>query len=879
MSLRRFFRRRRNDAEVSIEMESYLSLESDENLVRGMSKEEARRQAYLKFGSPERIREEVWKRNSIAPLENALRDIRYAWRTLRRSPGYAFMAILTLGLGIGANAAIFTVINGILLRPLPYANPTQIVHLEQTASRVGADPIGFSVQEIADYRQLNHVFTDLAEYHSMTFTLLGSKVPERVSTGVVSANFFDVLGVKPVLGRLITPADETQKAEPVLVLSYAYWVKNFGRDPKILGRTFVMNDRVHTVVGVLPPLPEYPDANDVYMPTTSCPFRSNPKMIADRDMRMFTVFARMKADVTEAQARRDLATITNRLALIYPKSYPAAAGVSAQIAGLEHELTHAARPTFLTLLGAAGLVLLLACANLANLAISRQMRRSQEMAIRMATGASAWDIFRQLLTESMVVALAGGVLGLGIAAVGSKLLIDYAARMTPLSGEIHLDGRVLFFVAALSIVAGVLFGALPGFVASRNRLSVLTGSGERSVGSGQVTQARMVLVAVQVALSFVLLVCAGLMLQSLHKLLSVDPGFKTANVLSMRISLDWTKYAKRAELNQFFHQVLGRVSGLPGVESAAVSVMVPLNGNVGTMTGGILLEGRPVDPGEMMPQVDFELASPDYFHVLGVPILAGRAFTDGDNQNSPAVGIVNARMAKRFWPTQDPIGRHVSIDNGKTWITIVGVASSVHQYGLDKDLREGIYLPQDQSPSLTDAHLLVRTRVEPMRAANQIADVIHQIDPHQPVTEMRSLDQLRSAQLGTPRVTTILLGLFAALALFITVVGVSGTLALAVAHRTKEIGIRIALGAPKEEILHSVLMRGMSPVIAGIAAGAVAAIFSTRFLANMLFTIKPDDPLTLGGIAILLAVVALIGCAIPARNAIRVDPMKALRTE
>lgn len=789
------------------------------------------------------------------------------------------MAILTLGLGIGANAAIFVVINGVLLRPLPYAQPTQIVHVEQTASRIGTDPIEFSVQEVEEYRQLNHVFSDLAEYHSMTFTLLGAKVPERVSTGVVSANFFDVLGVKPVLGRLITPADESPKAEPVLVLSYAYWVKNFGRDPKIIGRTFEMNDRVHTVVGILPPLPEYPDANDVYMPTTSCPFRSNPKMIADRDMRMVAVFARMKPGVTTTQAQSDLATITNRLALSYPKSYPSGAGLSTQMTGLEQELTHAARPTFLTLLGAAGLVLLLACANLANLAISRQLRRSQETAIRMATGASSWDIFRQLLTESMVVALAGGVLGLGIAAVGSKLLIAYAARMTPLSGEIHLDGRVFLFVAALSVIAGVMFGALPGFVASRDRLSVLTSSGERSVGSGGVTRARQALVAVQVSLSFVLLMCAGLMLQSLHRLLSVDPGFKTANVLSMRISLDWTKYAKRAELNQFFHQVLNRVTGLPGVESAAVSVMVPLNSNMGTMTGGVLLEGRPLNPGELMPQVDFELASPDYFRVLGVPILAGRAFTDGDTEHSPAVAVVNARMAKHYWPTEDPIGRHVSIDNGKTWITVVGVASSVHQYGLDKDLKEGIYLPQDQSPSLTDAHLLVRTRVDPMHTANQIADVIHQIDPHQPVTEIRTLDQLRSAQLGTPRVTATLLGLFAALALFITVVGVSGTLALAVAHRTKEIGIRIALGAPKGEILHNVLVRGMIPVIAGIAAGAIVAMFSTRLLASMLFAIKPDDPLTFGSIAILLAMVALIGCAIPARSAIRVDPIKALRTE
>jgi putative ABC transport system permease protein len=410
-------------------------------------------------------------------------------------------------------------------------------------------------------------------------------------------------------------------------------------------------------------------------------------------------------------------------------------------------------------------------------------------------------------------------------------------------------------------------------------LNVLTGSGERSVGSTGVTRARQALVVVQVTLSFVLLVCAGLMLQSLHKLLSVDPGFKTANVLSMRITLDWTKYAKRSELNQFFHQILDRVNGMPGVESAAVSVTVPLNSTMGAMSGGILLEGRPVNPGDVQPQVDFELATPDYFRVLGVPVLAGRAFTDGDTETAPAVAMVNARMAKHYWPNQSPIGRHVSVDSGKNWITIVGVASDVHQYGLDKDSREGVYLPQDQGPTLTNVSLLARTRVDPMRIANQIADVIHQIDPNQPVTNMRTLEQLRSTQLGTPRVTATLLGLFAALALFITVVGVSGTLALAVAHRTKEIGIRMALGAPKQEILRDVLSRGMAPVIAGIIVGAVVAMFSTRLLASMLFAIKPNDPVTLAAIAVLLALVALIGCAIPARRAIEVDPMNALRTE
>ncbi len=888
MSLRRFFRRRYWDAERAREFEAHIQNEIDDNLACGMTQEEARRQAYVKFGNPARVREEIWKMNSIAPLENFLRDARYAWRTLLRNPGYALVAVLTLGLGIGANTAIFTVINGVLLRPLPYAESRQILHLDQAAERMGQDPIGFSVQEIRDYREQNHVFSDLAEYHSMTFTLLGTKNPERVATGVVSANYFDVLGVKPVLGRLITPADESLNAPPVLVLSYAYWMKEFGGDRKIVGRSFEMNDRVHTVVGVLPPLPEYPDADDVYMPTTSCPSRSSEKMIADRDMRMMTGFARLKPGVTAAQARADLAAIQNRLAIAYPKSYPASAGTAALVVPVEQELTHAARPTFLTLLGAAGLVLLLACANLANLALSRQMRRSRETAIRMATGASQWNIFRQLLTESMMVALAGGVLGVGIAAAGSKVLIAYAARMTPLWGEIRLDGWVLLFGLGISLLAGLLFGTLPGFVASRNRMTSLAEAGERSAGSEGGTKARNTLVAAQVMFSFVLLMCAGLMLRSLYNLLSVDPGFKASNVLSMQTSLNWTKYKKDEDKRNFFHQVLERVGALPGVEAAAVSMSVPLNSDMGPMSGGVIVEGQPLHPGEPTPQVDYEVASPDYFRVLGVPLLSGRSFFDSDTAPAagsvseptpaPTVAVVNERMANHYWPKQSAVGHRISVDNGKTWTTVVGVVSNVRQYGLDKEAADSIYFPLYQV-GLTGAHLLVRTRSDPMRMANQVTVIIHDVDPQQPVTQIRTLDELRSAQLGTPKVTAILLGLFAVVALFITIVGVSGTLALSVARRSKEIGIRIALGATKENILSNVLLRGMAPVLAGLAVGVVAAIFATRVLANLLFAVGPDDPMTFAGIAALLLVVALIGCAIPARRAVSVDPMKALRMD
>jgi predicted permease len=880
MNWRRFFRRSASDGELVQEIDLYLAEETDDNVAQGMGAEEARRRAYLKFGNPTRVREETWKMNSIAPFEGLLRNVRYAWRVLRRNPGYALLAIVTLGLGIGGNTAIFTVINGVLLRPLPYGNAGRIVHLDQIAAKLGPDPMGLSVQEVRDFREQNHVFSALAEYHSMTFTLLGSKDPERVVTGVVSGNYFDVLGVKPLLGRLLIPADDSLTAPPVLVLSYAYWMKEFGGDQKILGRTFEMNDRVHTVVGVLPPLPEYPDANDVYMPTTSCPFRSAPAMIANRDGRMLTGYATLKPGVTLAQANVDLAAVSQRLAVEYPKSYPPSAGFAPQTFAVEQELTHAARPTFLILLGASGLVLLLACANLTNIALSRQFQRSREMAIRMATGASRRSLFWQLLTESMMIALAGGIVGMGIAAIGSTLLTDYVAHMTTLATGIRLDGSVLLFCLGVSLLAGLLFGVLPGYVASRVRLTSLGDAGERTAGSAGGTRIRSLLVTAQVTISFVLLICAGLMVRSLYNLLAVDPGFKSANVLSMQISLNWTKYQKSEASRNFFRQTLDRVQTIPGVQSAALSMAVPLNSDMGPMTAGVVIEGQPLRPDEPAPQINFELASPDYFRVLGIPLLAGRSFLSSDQVEAPMVVIVNDRMALHYWPNDNPLRHRVAVGEGdkKKWASVVGVVSDVHQYGLDKEPADTMYFPVDQA-GLTSGHLLLRTRGNPMQMAAQAAAIIHQIDPQQPVTEVRTLDQIRSAQLGTPRVTSMLLSTFAVVALFITLVGVSGTLALSVARRSKEIGIRMALGATKQNILKDVLTRGMTPVLMGLALGSLVAAFATRALVKLLFEIKPDDPVTFIAIAIVFLVVALVGCVIPARRAAKVDPMIALRTE
>lgn len=879
MNLTRYFKRRRRSQELKWEIQHHLDLEYDINRGLGMPPEEAMRRARLKFGSQQKVHEAVWRHNSILWMEKLARDIRYGCRTLRRSPGYTLMAVLTLGLGIGANTALFTVINGVLLRPLPYRAPEQIVHLEQMASRIGPDPIGFSVQEVEDYREQSRSFSDVAEYHSMTFTLLGAKAPERVVTGVISANYFNILGAKPALGRLFTAEDEKLSAPPVLVLSHEYWAKELNADPKVIGRPFVMNDRVHTVVGVLPPLPDYPDANDVYMPTTSCPFRSSAGMIANRDARVLSVFARLRPGATAEEAQNDLSMITRRLALAYPKSYPAGAGLAVHVVPLQQELTHSARSTFLVLLGAAGLVLLLACANLANLALSRQLRRARETAIRIASGATTWDIFRQYLTESMMIAIAGGLLGLAIASAGLKLLVAYAARMTPLSGEIRLDGGVLLFAFVLSLATGVLFGAVPGFAASRSRLASLAGSADRAAGSESGTRTRNLLVIAQVAFSFVLLAGAGLMLRSLYNLLSVDTGFKTTNVLSMNINLNWTKYGELTQQNAFFGQILERAGQIPGVRAAAMSSVVPLNSEKGGMNNGVLFEGHPPRPGEPLPQVTHQLITPDYFSLLGVPLLSGRAFTDADTIDSAPVAIINAQMAKHYWPKENPVGRRLSANNGRTWVTIVGVVSNAHQFGLDQDYEDDVYFPQAQLTFMGDPKLLLRTREDPRQIVNQMVSVIHKIDPQQPVTEIRTLEELRSAQVGTPRVTATLLGIFAGLALFITVVGVTGTLGLAVSRRTKEIGIRMALGATRRQILLNILASGMTPVFLGVAAGAIAAIFCTGLLSSMLFAIRPNDPVTLMGIAGLLCLMALVGCMVPGRRAVRIDPNHALRTD
>jgi putative ABC transport system permease protein len=815
-----------------------------------------------------------------APSEHAAmfaQDARFALRMMRKNPGYTLAAVLTLGLGIGANSAIFSVVNAVLLKPLPYANGDRLLTLEQQAPRAGVLHQPFSVAETSDYRTQSHSLDGLVEYHNMNFILLGRSEPERVETGVVSWNYFDVFGVKPLFGRSFRSADEQPGAPAVLMLSYEYWIRSFGGDPTVVNKTFTMNDKPHTVIGVLPPVPQYPDENDVYMPTTACPFRSRPAFIANRQARMMQVFGRMKPGIRVTEARADLNNVAANLQRAYPKDYPSAFDYSIRAASLQEELTHNARPTMLVLLGAAGFVLLIACANVANLNLARMVRRERELAVRAALGAGRVRMFRQLLTESSLLALIGGGLGLLFSWGALDLLVNFAARFTARAREIHMDSTVLLFTLAVAVLTSVLSGTAPALAARDSVVDGLKeGSAQSTMGIGR-RRIRSLLIVAQVAVSFLLLIGAGLMLRSFQKLQHVDPGFQPENVLTMQIGLDFTKYNTNDKQRAFFENFLEKVQAQNGVKSAAASMMIPLTTGM-RMLGDFQIEGQPPVPGQTLPIADFRVVSESYFDTLRIPMLEGRAFLRSDRPDTPNVAVVNLTAARHFWGAQDPIGKRFSVDGGKTWTQIIGVAGDVKQYGLDKDAVEEIYVPLAQSP-LLDAIVEVKTSVEPMSVARGIIELLYAVDPNQPAARVRSMEQVRAESMAAPRLTSNLLSIFALLALTIAATGIGGVMALAVGQRRHEIGVRMAIGARPGEILRMILGQGIALAVVGIALGLFGAFALTRLLQKLLFEVGPTDPLTFVGVALMLSAATLLACYVPARRAARVDPIIALRVE
>ncbi len=806
-------------------------------------------------------------------------DAGYALRMMGSNKAFTLAAALTLGLGIGVNSAIFSVVYSVLLKPLPYGQGPQLIRVRQAAPKLNSMNIGFSEKELNDYREQNRTLDAIAEYHSMSFILIGEE-PRRVQTGVVSYSYFQTMGVQPVLGRDFTREDDDKgQGEGVLLLSNKFWEKEFHGDPNIVGRKFQMNNRPHTVIGVLPPLPAYPNDNDVFMPVSHCPFRSSQQTRENRSARMTQMFARMKPDVTEAQALADLSTIAAGFSGQYPENYPKESSFTARVTSMKDELTQNARQTFLILLGTAGLVLLIACANVANLMLSRVLRRERELGVRAALGASRVRLMRQLLTESVLLSLLGGGFGLVLAGSATNLLTSFAARFTPRATEISVSLSVLLFTLAVSVLTGLVFGSLPAMSSAQDVFSSLRDGG-RATG-GRRGRLRAALIVAQVALSFVLLIGAGLMTQSFLRLQSMPGGYDPENVLSARISFNFSKYSQPADFRNFWHALFEKLAGDPEIVAYAAASEYPMLAGLTPGSVPFQIQSRPAQQGSLPNTADTRIASSGYLKTIGVPLITGRIFERYDTAESPQVVVVNQAFARKFFPNQEVLGQRISIGNpgpqGPVWAEIVGVVGDVRETGLDKDEYAAVYQAHEQVPFAN--RILIRTTGNPLRMVERVRRAVREIDPHQPVESFQTLEAARSESLANPRLTSMLMGMFSLLALAITATGIAGVMALWVNQRTREIGIRMAMGASRSGVLTMVMREGLAMVVLGVVLGVAGAYAMSGMLKDLLFRIEARDPVTFAGVALVLLACAALACFVPARRASCIDPMIALRAE
>ena len=880
-ALIRWWRRDRLERDAEAEIRFHLDRETEKWVGRGLAPIEARERAVRSFGPMDKHKADTREARGITWVDELIQDIRYGARTLGKNPGYALLAVLTLGLGIGANTAIFSVINGVLLKPLPYEHGDRLVVVRQSAPLSGQNTLGVAIAEYFDYREQADVFDGLVEYHQMNFDLLNRGEPDRVSTGVVSANFFDLLGITPVLGRTFVAADDVPGAEAVLILSHTYWRQKFGGDPSIVGQVFEMNDKPHRVIGVLPDVPHYPQENDVYMPVLACPFRAAAERTIPQNRRAFgglSVFGRLKDGHTHAEAAAAIATVNQRFVADHSGVYrPATSGFQATTVDVRSALTEGARELLLILMGITSLVLLIACANVANLTLARMLGRDRELALRSALGAGRWRLVRQLLTESTLLALVGGVVGIVFAYATVGMLTTFVGRFTQRTGEIGIDPLVLGFTMLVSLVTGVLFGTLPALGTRVNLTTALKqGSNQAGDGGGRRTMQGALIVA-QVAVSVVLLVGAGLLLASFYRLQRVDAGYRSDGVISAQVYGNFSRYGNINALRRLYLPVLERLEGQPGVVSAAITNAVPLAG-AAPGTTRFDIDGRVTDDPDRRPTTDVRVASDRYFDTIGIPLVSGRAFVPTDTQDSLPVVVINRSMA-RYWDGTDPVGTRISLNRGETWLTVVGVVGDVRQFGLAQETVAQIYIPLTQAPFNFAGQILVRTATAPAGFARMLRETVHAVDPNQPVEGVQTLDDLRAEALAAPRLTATLLSVFAGLALLVTLAGIGGVIATSVTQRTREFGVRMALGASRQAVMAMVLRQGLTLVALGLVLGVAAAAVAGRVLSAYLYDTTPRDPLIIGAVALTFLLAGALACLAPARRATTVDPLIALRTE
>ena len=801
--------------------------------------------------------------------------LRYAVRTLRHAPMFSTIAIATITLGVAANTAIFSMVEGVLLHRLPYASAERLVHVRE-ASSLRPD-VRFSVPEIKDLRAESKVFDAVVEYHTMAFQLYGLGDPQRLQTGVVSDNFFQVLGVQPVLGRLFRSGEEEVGAPPVVLLSYTYWKNVLGGNRNVIGAKFTMNDRIHTVVGVLPPLPVYPDNNDIWVPAGACPFRSAPTAIANRNFRLPTVFARLRPGATLAQAAPEMRGIEQRLHEAYSDAYPKDNNLHWEAETVRDELTQGSKPILFLLFATAAFLMIVAAANFAGLTIARQLHRGRELAVREAIGATRRRLFSQLAAESLVLCVIGGLLGTLLAFSGLGLLRSFATRVTPRAGEIGIDGWVLMYDIATVVLVALLAAAAP-FVRRARALDLIARlrQGNSSAMSARAEhRVRSAFVLTQVAIAFVLLVGAALVGRSLMRLEAVDTGFNGHDVLTARVTLNFSKYNSRDRLLAFGDQLLARLAATPALTATAIASTLPLN-NAVSRTQPFTIGGLNAPSGAQSPKGDFTAVSPRYFQTLGIPVVRGRAFTESDRDTSDTPVMISQRLAAAYWQSRDPVGTRITTDSGKTWNRVIGIVGDVKQNGLDHDAGEQVYFPAATFPP-ADFRIFVRFAGPVAPVAAVLRKTVHDIDPQQAIVAIQTMDQVRGGALAEPRLTSVLLGSFACVALVLAATGLAGIVGYSVAQRVPEIAVRIALGADAGRIVRLVSRDGLSIVVVGLFVGGGLALLLSRFIRSVLFEIQPTDAASYLAVAALLLLAAALACLAPLRRAISTDAAHILR--
>jgi putative ABC transport system permease protein len=808
-------------------------------------------------------------------MTTLLQDLRYAVRLLAKSPGFTAIAVLTLALGIGANTAIFTVVNALLLRPLGFRDPTRLVLVAEKSSYA---TISTSYQNYVDWRDQSHSFESLEATRGTTITLTGTGEPERLNARMATAPLFSLLGVNATLGRTFLADEDRAGGAPVVLLSYGLWQRRFGGSREILGKSITLDSQPYTVIGVLPSGFELLQPADVYLP-----FHPWAKTLPDdRNWHPgIFVIGRLKEGISREQGRTEMVAITKRLEEQYPIYNT---GTSADVVGLQEQLVKNVRPALLLLLGAVAAVLLIACVNVANLLLARAAARGREVAIRTSMGATRRRITRQLITESVLLSVAGGAVGLFFAWAALGPLLKLSASTLPAVFAVSLDRSVLFFTLVISLATGLLFGIVPALRTGKLDLrETLNESSRGSTAGPGHHRIRGVLVGSEIAMAMLLLVGAGLLLRSFSHMQENPPGFQADHLLVADLPLSLSAYSKPEQRFEFFDRLVERAKSLPGVRSAGAASFLPVSGG-----GGLLhfnINGRPPKSPHDYTATGYRTITPNYFETLGVPLVQGRFITAADTEKAPAVVIINAAMARTYFPGENPLGKRLQVgatpEPDVPWMEIVGVVGDVRQ-GLDLDPRSEMYLPYRQADAVLPVFqlsIVLRTATDPMLQASALRSALAEIDPNQPLVKVRTMEENMAATVAQPRFRTWLIGIFAALALVLAGVGVYGVMSYTVTQRTSEIGIRVTLGAQPEDVFRIVVGEGLRLALAGVGVGIVAALALTRLLQSFLYGVSPYDLLTFGGVALILTLVAVAASFIPARRATHVDPMVALRYE